>query len=117
MNLDPGWVALIGTVFGGAGLKVAEHWLGKGRIRIDDATKMREELREQITSNKEEIDRLEAKVEKWVAEYYNLRDKYIQLQTELTLALNQIKDPATKDTIKSQVKTLDVPPLPVIDSE
>jgi chromosome segregation ATPase len=116
MHLDAGWVALIGTVFGGAGLKFAEHWLSRGRVRIDDASKIRDELRGEIVANREEIKSIEAEVEKWRAEYYNMRDKYIQLQTELTIALEKIKDADAKEAIKAQVKDLDIPPPPVIDS-
>lgn len=95
MALDPAWIALIGTVFGGAGLKAVETWLGKNRVRVDDATRMRDELRLEITAQREEIKQLETDVDKWRDEYYNLRDKYVELQTELTLALEKIKAHAT----------------------
>ena len=93
-SLDPAWIALIGTIFGGAGLKVAEHWLGKNRIKIDDASKIRDELRIEIAAQREEIKDLETQVEKWRSDYYALRDKYSEIQTELTLALAKIKSEA-----------------------
>jgi chromosome segregation ATPase len=114
---DPAWIALLGTVAGTIGLKVAEHFLGKGRIKIDDAAKIRDELRLEITANKQEIKELEDDVEKWRADYYDLRDKYIQLQTELTLALQQIKDAAeVARLMDEQNKSLDNLPRLVIDS-
>lgn len=91
MALDPAWIALIGTIFGGAGLKAAESWLGKNRVKVDDATRIRDELRLEITAQREEIKQLETDVDKWRDEYYNLRDKYVELQTELTLALEKIR--------------------------
>jgi len=91
MALDPAWIALIGTIFGGAGLKAAESWLGKNRVKVDDAARIRDELRLEITAQREEIKQLEEDVDKWRGEYYNLRDKYVELQTELTLALEKIK--------------------------
>lgn len=96
MALDPAWIALIGTIFGGAGLKATETWLGKNRVRVDDAAKIRDELRLEITAQREEIKQLETDVNKWRDEYYNLRDKYVALQTELTLALQKIKDEANE---------------------
>lgn len=90
--IDPAWIALIGTLCGGLGLKVTEHLLGKAKVKVDDATKIRDELRIEITAQRDEIKALESEVEKWRSEYYDLRDKHIQLQTELTLALQRIKD-------------------------
>lgn len=91
-TLDPAWIALIGTVCGGVGLKLAEHWLGRSRVKVDDAAKIRDELRIEITTQREEIKALEAEVNKWRSEYYDLRDEYVKMQTELTLALQRIKD-------------------------
>lgn len=91
MALDPAWIALIGTVCGGVGLKMAEHWLGRSKVKVDDAARIRDELRIEIVAQREEIKQLEADVDKWRDEYYNMRDKYINLQTELTLALQKIK--------------------------
>lgn len=92
MSLDPAWIALIGTVCGGVGLKLTEYWLGRNKVRTDDASRIRDELRMEITAQREEIKQLETDVEKWRNEYYDLRDKYINLQTELTLALERIKN-------------------------
>lgn len=114
---DPAWIALGGTIIGTVGLKVAEHYLGKGRVKIDDAAKIRDELRLEIVANKEEIRKLEADVDRWKNDYYDLRDKYVQLQTELTLALQKIKDEVTAEALRSvHQQTIDVPPAPVIES-
>ena len=112
-SLDPAWIALIGTIFGGAGLKIAEHWLGKNRIKTDDASKIRDELRLQIAAQKEEIKDLEVQVEKWRNDYYALRDKYVELQTELTLALAKIK--ATASAAQETQETLDKQPPSTVD--
>lgn len=90
-GLDPAWIALIGTLFGGVVLKVTEHWLGKTKSQSDDAKQIREELRTQITSQKEEIKSLEDEVNEWRSKYYDLRDSYIKVQTELQIALEKIK--------------------------
>ena len=106
MSVDPAWIALIGTVMGGVGLKVAESWLGRNKVKNDDAAQIRDELRMEITAQREEIKQLESDVNKWREEYYNLRDKHVALQTELTLALQQIRQEAA---------ALDNPPPPSVE--
>lgn len=95
-GLDPAWIALIGTLFGGVVLKVTEHWLGKTKTNATDAASIREELRTQITSQKDEINSLEDEVNEWRSKYYDLRDSYIKVQTELTIALEKIKQEAAE---------------------
>lgn len=95
MALDPAWIALIGTLCGGIGLKMAEHWLGRNKVKVDDAARLRDELRLEITAQREEIKQLEADVDKWRKEYYDLRDKFAALQAELTLALSRIQKNGT----------------------
>lgn len=92
MAIDPAWIALVGTIFGGAGLKAAESWLGKNRVRVDDATRIRDELRLEITAQRDEIKQLQADADKWQADYYNLRDSHVQLQTELTILKQKLED-------------------------
>jgi len=91
LPLDPAWIALIGTVIATVGLKVTEHWLNKNKTQNDDAKQIRDELRGQITSQKEEIERLESEVEAWRTKYYDLRDQFMKQNTELTLALDRLK--------------------------
>lgn len=110
--MDPAWIALIGTVTGGVGLKLAEHWLGRNRVKTDDAARIRDELRTEITNQRQEIKDLEADVNKWREEYYDLRDKYIHLQTELTLALQNIRKEA--HTAETAAKILEQSP-PTLD--
>lgn len=96
MALDPAWIALIGTVCGGVGLKVTEHWLGRSKIKIDDAAQIRDELRLEITAQREEIRQLEAERDKWREEYYALLQKFMAQTTELTLALQKVREEAIK---------------------
>jgi chromosome segregation ATPase len=100
MGLDPAWIALIGTLFGGIGLKLLEHFLGKNRVKIDEATKMRGELRDEITAQREEIKQLEAEVDKWKLEYFALRDKHSELNTQYTIALAKIKEEAASKPVR-----------------
>lgn len=99
-HLDPAWIALIGTLFGGIGLKVLEHWLGKSKVKVDEASRLRDELRIEINAQREEIKQLEAEVDKWRKDYYDLRDKYATLNTEYIIALERIKKEAEKSVNK-----------------
>lgn len=95
MAIDPTWIAIIGTVCGGVGLKVAEHWLGRNKVKNEDAAHIRDELRIEINSQREEIKELEKDVIKWREEYYDLRDKYMKLDFDLAVALQKIKEVAS----------------------
>jgi len=76
---------------GGVGLKVAEHWLGKNRVKIDDAARIRDELRLENTTLREENRQLEVDVDSWKKQYYDLFQKHAGLETDLKLALFQQK--------------------------
>jgi predicted nucleic acid-binding Zn-ribbon protein len=91
-DISPAWIALIGTVFGGVGLKLTEAWLSRSTKRDDTAHQLREELRTQVMDLRTEITRLQTEADLWQAKYYDLRDQFTTKQTELTLALNQIKE-------------------------
>lgn len=90
--MDPAWIALIATLCGGLGLKVVEHWLGRNKVRVDDASRIRDELRLEITAQREEIISLEVERDTWRGKYYDLRDRHAALQTQLTLATANIKE-------------------------
>lgn len=105
--LDPAWIALIGTLCGGIGLKMMEHWLGKSKVKIDEASKLREELRIEITAGREEIKDLEKQVDEWREKFYSLRDKYAELNTQYLIALEKIKKEA--DDLQRQARNLDPP--------
>lgn len=90
------WLVLIGTLFGGAGLRYVDHWLSKRKVALDEGAAWRKELREEVTAQKTEIDDLEAQVEVWRAKYYDLRDAYTELKVQLELALHRIKAEANR---------------------
>lgn len=104
MAIDPAWIALVGTICGGVGLKLAEHWLGRNKVKADDATQIRNELRLEITTQKEEIRQLELDGVKWRDEYYKLYEKYIADRTAAAIEL---------DRLKSQILALQAAPTVV----
>lgn len=89
---DPTVIALIGTIMGGVGLKVVEHWLSKNRVKTDYATDIRNELRLTITAQNAEIKDLEKQVDRWKGDYYDLRDKHMQLEVQLLMLKQQSQD-------------------------
>ena len=101
MALDPAYIALVGTLCGGIGLKTAEHYLGKGTRRVDDAARIRDELRIEITNLREDRKGLEEELEDLREKYYALYEKFIAQTTELTLALQKIGEDAHKATEKA----------------
>lgn len=90
MELDT-IIILVGTITGGVGLPVVNHFLNKRRVSVSDATQIRKELRDEVLSQREEISRLEIQVDAWREKYYELRDEFSRIKAELESALIQIK--------------------------
>lgn len=95
---NAGFIALVGTIFGGAGLKFIENWLGRAKERTTEAASIREELRKEIDNLRLQLERadseekrLEGLVEDWRAKYYDLRDEKQKVVTELTITLERLK--------------------------
>ena len=91
-------IALIGTIFGGAGLKVIEALLNRSKNKMDErkseadiATGMREELRKEVASLKDELRRVEGELDTWRQKYYDLLEQFIQVKNSLDASLVQIR--------------------------
>lgn len=77
--MSEAWIALVGTVFGGAGLKIIEFILGRRGRRDDFATAIRgelrveiQELRHEADELRHEADELRDEVDVWRKQYYSL---------------------------------------------
>lgn len=81
--MDTAWIALIGTVFGGAGLKVLENILSRGQSKDDLATSLRQELRKDSTDLRVELKGLEKELDKWKERYYLLLQEYLEIKSHL----------------------------------
>lgn len=88
--MDPAWIALIATVFGGAGLKFIEGVLAKGQKKIDTASQIREELRKEGQSLKaeavglrEEIRSVEKELDAWKEKYFLLLQEFLEVKAML----------------------------------
>ncbi len=69
------WLAFAGTIFGGVGLKILEHFLNRGKTKNDIATQLRNELREDIRELQKRVDELEAENEKWRARAFKAEEE------------------------------------------
>lgn len=74
--MDPALVALIGTVFGGAGLKGIESLLNRSKTQNDVAAQIRTELRTDVQALRTELERQEKELDIWKAKYYELLDQF-----------------------------------------
>lgn len=77
-------LALLGTIFGGAGLEFVKRWLAKGKDTQDIATELRTELRTDLTSIKAELDATEAQLTSWKDKYYEVIEQKMKVEMELT---------------------------------
>lgn len=94
---NAGFVALMGTIFGGTGLKIIESWLGRAKERATEAQTMRDELRKEIDNLRTQLNtaqaeeqRLETQIEEWRSKYYDLRDEKQLVITELTILKDRL---------------------------
>lgn len=77
--MSEAWIALAGTLLGGAGFKIIEHILGRSKRKDDTATSLRSELRAEVTELRAEADRLRddtdalrKEIDIWRKKYYSL---------------------------------------------
>jgi uncharacterized damage-inducible protein DinB len=79
-EINQAWLALIGALLGGSGLKVIEHWLSRSKVKDDTATDFRNELRTDIKELREELRKAEEEIDKWRVKYYALMDEFIKFK-------------------------------------
>jgi len=90
-EISQAWLALIGALLGGSGLKIIESWLNRSKVKDDAATNFRNELRQEVTSLREELRKVEEDLERWRAKYYELMDNFLKVKLQLDAALLQVK--------------------------
>ncbi|ASR77449.1 hypothetical protein SEA_PARADIDDLES_221 [Streptomyces phage Paradiddles] len=97
-EITTAWIALIGTVLGGVGLKFVEHWLSRSKVRDDTAAQLRNELRTEIQGLKQELNNVETDLDKWRGKYYELMDNFIKVKSELETAMRQLQNQQNNNT-------------------
>lgn len=78
-TLDPAWIALIGTIFGGVGLKVVESWLSK----TDRQQVVRRDLHQEVSDLMARLDTVEAEVTHWRNAFYAEQERGAMLRIQL----------------------------------
>lgn len=94
-NISEGWLALIGALLGGSGLKIVEAWLNRSKVKEDSATELRNELRAEVRGLRDELRTVEDELDKWRGKYYELLDEFIKAKGDLAEALRKAQDQAT----------------------
>jgi chromosome segregation ATPase len=81
---NPTLLALIGTIFGGVGLKLLESLLGKKKVQSDEAAAIRAELRTDVNSLRQTIKDEKISTDKWRAEYYKTLEECYDTKRQVT---------------------------------
>lgn len=76
-------MALIGVVFGGAGLKLIESIMTRDKDKADVATQFREELRTEVSGLRDELHILDDRLNKSRQMYYTILHAFNMAKGEL----------------------------------
>lgn len=79
-------LALLAALFGGAGLKIIETLLSRSARKEDLAKELREELRQESQSLKDQVREAQDSIDKWRSMYYALLASFNEL---MAAALNK----------------------------
>lgn len=93
-EISQAWLALIGALLGGSGLKFIEHWLSRPKVKDDAASAFRNELREEVKNLREELRKTEQELDEWRTKYYALMDEYSKAKRDRDDALRKIQEDA-----------------------
>lgn len=91
-EINQAWLALLGALLGGSGLKFIEHWLNRSKVKEDAAAQMRTELRDEIKVLREELRTVEDELDKWRGKYYELMDEFMKAKGDLAEALRKAQE-------------------------
>lgn len=100
-EISQAWLALIGAVLGGSGLKFIEHYLSRPKIKEDSATAFRNELRQEMVALRTELKSAETDLDMWKVKYYDLLEQLSRARIDRDEALHKIQD-AADDALYSE---------------
>lgn len=95
-DINQAWLALLGALLGGSGLKIIEYLLNRSKVRDDAALQMRTELRDEIKGLREELRKVEDELDKWRGKYYELMDEFIRAKSDLAIAVRDVTNRASE---------------------
>jgi regulator of replication initiation timing len=103
-EISQAWLALIGALLGGSGLKFIEHYLNRPKVKDDAAQAFRNELREEVKNLREELRKTETELDNWRQKYYALLDEFSKAKIDRDNALQKIQDDADDTARATQDK-------------
>lgn len=104
--MDAALIALIGTVCGGAGLKIIEHVLGRTKNKDDLAASLRAELRADIDRLRTELKDESTDADTWQARYWELKASTLIANSKADALINEVEERHPESTIKNDLKPL-----------
>lgn len=72
-------VGLLSAIFGGVGVRIADHYLNKGKIQNDEDRLIREEFRNEIKTLKAELEEEKRRSDEVERKLDELKDRYYRL--------------------------------------
>lgn len=91
-DIPPSLYALIGTIVGGVGLKLIEHWLNRDVQVIAE----RRDYRDEITELRDRLDKVEAEVDEWRDRYYHNEE---EIHTLRAFIIGMGKEPPARNPL------------------
>lgn len=79
-EISQAWLALIGALLGGTGLKFIEHRLNNKARKDSAAADFRRELREEVKHLRSEVHIVETEVSRWREKYYAVQEELIEMK-------------------------------------
>lgn len=85
LDLTENYVSIIAAVFGGIGVKLLERLSAKRSEKFSEAVRIREELRLEVNTLREELDELKQEVSVWREKYYQKVEEALRTLAEIEL--------------------------------
>lgn len=80
--IPPGMWAVIGSIFGGIGLKVAERWLNRSAAFREE----KQDYRAEIKELQDRLDKIEGDLDTWKSKYWASQEEVARLRQALIRA-------------------------------
>lgn len=102
--MEAAWIALVATLFGGAGLKTIEGFLARGQKKDDAAKQIREELRQEgqtlkqeAVTLREEIRQVEKELDNWKERYFVLLQEHLEIKAKCADHIGRVAPEEVKE--------------------
>lgn len=107
--MDPLLFGLIGTVFGGAGLKTVEAILNRGKNKDDTAAQLRTELRQDLATIKADLKEEAKSADDWQRKYWELKHELLIVNHKTNEAIKVVDDHHKEDGLGERLEGLENP--------